>query len=75
MRGHPIPVYLSISSILNLVDRLTTSSPSKSSHTIPPSDNLNYHILCSSLSMCAWASSEVGTTTMAGSRGTLSLTL
>ena len=40
MWGHPIPMYRSISSILNLVGRLATSSLSKSSHTIPPSHTL-----------------------------------
>ena len=66
MRGHPIPVYRSISRILNLAGKLATGSPSKSSHTIPSSNNLNCLILYSSLSMRAWASSEVGTTTMVG---------
>ena len=65
MWGHPVPVYHSISGILNLAGRLATGSPSKSSHTILPYDNLNYLILYSSLSMRAWASSRVGTTTMA----------
>ena len=66
MRGYPIPVYRSISGILNLANRLAIGSPSKSSHTIPLSDTLNSLILYSSLSMRAWASSKVGTTTMAG---------
>ena len=66
IRGHPIPVYHSISSILNLAGRLAIGSPSKSSHTIPLSDTLNCIILYSSLSMRAWASFEVETTTMAG---------
>ena len=70
MRGHPIPMYRLISSILNLADKLATSSPSKSSHTISPSNTFNYLILCSNLSMCAWASSEVGTATMAGGGAT-----
>ena len=70
MWRHPIPVYRSISDILNLADRLATGSPSKSSHAIPLSDILNCLILCSSLSMCAWAFSKVRTTTMAGGGAT-----
>ena len=70
MQGHQIPVYRSIFGILNLAGRLATSSPSKSSHTIPPSDTLNCLILCSSLSMCAWTSSEIETTTMEGGGAT-----
>ena len=70
MWGHPIPVYHSIFGILNLVNKLTIGSPSESSHTIPPYDTLNCLILCSSLSMRVWASSEVGTTTMTGSGAT-----
>ena len=50
MRGHPIPIYHSISGILNLAGRLATGSPSKSSHPIPPSDTLICLIFCSSLS-------------------------
>ena len=71
MLGHPIPMYHSISGILNLAGKLATSSPSKSSHTIPPFDTLICLILCSSLSMRAWVSFEVGTTTIAGSGATL----
>ena len=70
MWGHPIPVYRSIFDILNLANRLAISSLSKSSHIILSSDTLNCLILCSSLSMCAWASSEVGTTIMAGGGAT-----
>ena len=71
IRGHPILVCRSISGILNLVDILATGSPSKSSHTILPSDSLNCLILYLSLSKHAWASFEVGTATMAGGVATL----
>ena len=38
MRGQSIPVYLSISGILNLADKLATGIPSKSSQTAAPSN-------------------------------------
>ena len=55
-----MPIDLSISGILNLVDNLDTKDPLKSSHVIPPSEALIYLSLCLSLSMRAWVSSEVG---------------
>ena len=53
-------VYLSISSILNLAGRLATGAPSKSSQVTTLSKVLNCFNLCSSLSMRACGSSEVG---------------
>ena len=53
-------VYLSISSILNLVGKLATGAPSKSSQVIALSEVVNYLNLYSSLSMRACGSSEVG---------------
>ena len=59
MRGHPISVYRSISSILNLTNKLVSGAPSKSSQVTALSEVLNYLNLCSSLSMRACGSSEV----------------
>ena len=70
MWRHPIPMYRSISDILNLAGRLATGSPSKSSHPIPPSDTLICLILCSSMSMRAWVSFEVRTTITEGGGAT-----
>ena len=64
MWGHPIPMYRSIFGILNLVDKLATSAPSKSSQVTALSEVLNYLNLCSSLSIRACGSSEVGVGTV-----------
>ena len=54
-----MPMYLSISGILNLADKLATGAPSKSSQVTALFEVLNCINLCSSLSMRACGSSEV----------------
>ena len=54
-----MPVYLSISGILNLVGKLATSAPSKSSQVTTPSEALICLNFYSSLSIRVCGSSEV----------------
>ena len=65
-----MPVYLSISGILNLAGRLATGVPSKSSQVIAPSKVLICLSFCSSLSIRVCGSSEIGVGTMAGGGAT-----
>ena len=59
-----MPVYLSMSGILNLAGKLATGTPSKPSQVMALSEVLNCLNPCSSLSMRACGSSEVGVGTM-----------
>ena len=59
-----MPVYLSIVGILNLVGKLATGAPSKSSQVIAPSEVLNCLNLYSNLSIRACGSSEIGVDTV-----------
>ena len=63
-------VYLSILDILNLVDKLATGAPLKSSQVIASSEVFICLILRSSLSIRACGSSEIGVGTMTGSKAT-----
>ena len=63
-------VYHSISSFLNLVGRLTTSSPSKSSQVTDLSEVLNCLNIYLSLSIRAYGSSEVGVGAVTGGGAT-----
>ena len=56
IRGHPIPVYLSISGMWNSTDNATTGKSSYPSQLITPYETCNNLILCSILSMRAWVS-------------------
>ena len=61
-----MPVYRSISGILNLAGKLATGSPSKSSQVTGLSELLNCLNFLSSLSIQACGSSEVGVGMMTG---------
>ena len=63
--GQSMLLYLSISSILNWVDKLAIGAPSKSSQLIAPSEILICLILCSSPSIlvCASFEAKMGATT------------
>ena len=57
IRGHPIPVYLSMSSLWNSTDKAATGKSSYPSQLMAPSLTYSDLILCSILSMWAWVSS------------------
>ena len=63
-------MYLLMSNILKLVDKLTNGTPSKSSQSTILSNPLIYLIWCSSLSIRAWVSSKVGVGTAIGGEET-----
>ena len=65
-----MPVYLSMSGILNLAGKLATDTPSKPSQVVALSEALNYLKPCSSLSMRACGSSEVEVGTVMGGGAT-----
>ena len=57
IRGHPIPVYLSISNMRNSTGNFAIGKSSYPSQLITPSETCNNLILFSILSIRAWASS------------------
>ena len=65
--GQPMPIYLSISGILNWVGKLATGASSKSSQLIASFETLIRLILCSNLSIWACAFSKIGTGATTGS--------
>ena len=62
-----MPVYLSISGILNLAGKLATGAPSKSSQVTTLSEALIYLSFYSSLSIRVYGFSEVGIGDVTGS--------